>query len=87
MKRKGGIVSAMNKRFGLLSKCMLFLAVSIIFMSYSVTSLAETPYVISSGSYHTLAIDAYGNVWAWGKNAHGELGINNTSDSNQPVQS
>jgi len=29
---------------------------------------------ISSGKYHSLAIDAAGNIWSWGVNNNGELG-------------
>ncbi|WP_438447182.1 carboxypeptidase regulatory-like domain-containing protein [Gorillibacterium sp. sgz5001074] len=30
---------------------------------------------VASGSYHSLALDEDGNVWAWGRNNHGELGV------------
>ena len=33
---------------------------------------------------HSLAIDANGNLWAWGRNNHGQLGIGNTSDFHHP---
>ena len=29
---------------------------------------------IAAGDYHTLAVDATGRVWAWGKNGYGQLG-------------
>lgn len=29
---------------------------------------------IAAGDYHTLAVDANGRVWAWGKNGYGQLG-------------
>ena len=30
---------------------------------------------VQPGFYHTVALKADGTVWAWGYNAHGELGI------------
>lgn len=41
---------------------------------------------ISAGYYHNLALDKYGNVWAWGKNNIGQLGINNQTDQNTAVK-
>ena len=41
---------------------------------------------ISSGSGHCLAIKNDGTLWAWGNNASGRLGINNTSNRSSPVQ-
>ena len=34
---------------------------------------------IASGFNHNLAIDSAGNVWAWGQNNDGQLGISNTT--------
>ena len=34
---------------------------------------------VSTGDFHTVALKSDGTVWAWGNNAHGELGIGNTS--------
>jgi Regulator of chromosome condensation (RCC1) repeat len=41
---------------------------------------------IAAGARHSLAIDSRGNVWAWGANESGELGIGITSDSRAPVR-
>ncbi|MCL1901543.1 MAG: InlB B-repeat-containing protein, partial [Firmicutes bacterium] len=41
---------------------------------------------ISGGEYHSLAIDAAGNLWAWGSNSDGQLGDGNTTSSRTPVQ-
>src|SRR5262249_12401094 len=35
---------------------------------------------------HSLALDTAGNVWAWGWNAHGQLGDGTTTDRDVPVQ-
>jgi alpha-tubulin suppressor-like RCC1 family protein len=35
---------------------------------------------------HVLAIDEDGQVWLWGENAHGQLGINNTTNQTRPVK-
>ena len=40
---------------------------------------------ISVGSYVSSAIDYTGQVWCWGKNTHGELGINSTVCKCTPV--
>jgi alpha-tubulin suppressor-like RCC1 family protein len=37
---------------------------------------------IAAGSYHSLALDANGGVWAWGSNSDGQLGY---TDSNESV--
>lgn len=29
---------------------------------------------VSGGNYHVLALDEYGNVWAWGRGSYGQLG-------------
>jgi YD repeat-containing protein len=41
---------------------------------------------IATGSYHSLALDSSGKVWAWGYNASGQLGNGTTTDSHVPVQ-
>jgi len=35
---------------------------------------------------HSLAIDVDGNLWAWGNNLYGQLGIGNTTQQTRPVQ-
>lgn len=39
-----------------------------------------------SNGCHCLAIDIDGQVWVWGENAHGQLGINNTTNQTTPVK-
>ena len=34
---------------------------------------------ISVGAGHTLALSASGEVWAWGRNNYGQLGLDSTS--------
>ena len=34
---------------------------------------------IGAGSYHSLAVDANGDLWAWGENPHGGLGVDPAS--------
>jgi alpha-tubulin suppressor-like RCC1 family protein len=40
---------------------------------------------VSAGGNHSLAIDADGNLWAWGYNAYGQLGDGTTSNRVSPV--
>jgi alpha-tubulin suppressor-like RCC1 family protein len=41
---------------------------------------------IEAGESHSIALDTSGNVWTWGKNASGQLGLNDTVDRSSPVQ-
>ena len=41
---------------------------------------------ISAGTNHVLAIDSNNNLWAWGNNAVGQLGIGSTVQQNSPAQ-
>lgn len=41
---------------------------------------------ISVGENHSLAIDMYGNLWAWGDNSYGQLGDGTTISKTTPVQ-
>jgi len=40
----------------------------------------------ASGYSHTCAISSIGNMYCWGSNTNGQLGINNTTQQNTPVQ-
>ncbi len=40
---------------------------------------------VASGFYHSLAIGSDGNLYAWGWNGYGQLGIGNTTDQYTPV--
>ncbi len=41
---------------------------------------------IAAGNWHTVAIQADGSLWAWGRNDVGQLGIGPTADQSSPVQ-
>lgn len=41
---------------------------------------------VSAGSNHSLALDEYGNVWAWGRNNWGQLGDNSNVTRYTPVR-
>ena len=43
-------------------------------------------YDISAGKYHTLANDADHNVYAWGRNLYGELGVGSLDAKSTPVR-
>ncbi|XP_031281795.1 PH, RCC1 and FYVE domains-containing protein 1 [Pistacia vera] len=40
---------------------------------------------ISSGSYHIAVLTSGGNVYTWGKNANGQLGLGDIQDRNSPA--
>jgi len=39
-----------------------------------------------AGYSHTLALDVYGALWAWGDNGFGQLGLGDTTFRSSPVQ-
>ncbi|MCB1209409.1 MAG: choice-of-anchor D domain-containing protein [Verrucomicrobiales bacterium] len=41
---------------------------------------------IAAGAGHSLALDAEGNVWAWGSNYNGQLGLGSTSSKSVPTK-
>ena len=41
---------------------------------------------ISAGFRHSTAIDVYGDVWVWGLNSDGQLGLNHTNDEDYATQ-
>jgi alpha-tubulin suppressor-like RCC1 family protein len=41
---------------------------------------------VSGGGNYTAAIKTDGTLWNWGRNAYGQLGINDISDRSSPVQ-
>ncbi|MCL2680156.1 MAG: hypothetical protein FWF11_01565 [Coriobacteriia bacterium] len=41
---------------------------------------------ISAGGAHALALDTAGNLWAWGRNNHGQLGLDDTAAYSTPQQ-
>jgi alpha-tubulin suppressor-like RCC1 family protein len=51
----------------------------------SVAGAIKTFCAISSGGGHSLAIDKYGRVWAWGSNSNGQIGDNSTINRLTPV--
>ena len=42
--------------------------------------------MIAAGDGHSLAVDANGNLWAWGSNDRGQLGIGTVMDSHVPAR-
>ncbi|MCR8630375.1 InlB B-repeat-containing protein [Paenibacillus sp. N5-1-1-5] len=51
-----------------------------------VSALSNIKAISGGTSYHTLALDGNGNVWAWGRNDNGDLGDGTTIQRNTPVQ-
>jgi len=41
---------------------------------------------IAAGGLHSLALDEHGDVWAWGYNNKGQLGIGSTTDKRTPAR-
>lgn len=39
---------------------------------------------IGAGEHHGIALDTSGNIWTWGKNNKGQLGLHNTTPRNVP---
>ena len=70
--------------------CVLLLG--LVFLFSGCPSLFEKPLksiafsLITGGGYHTIALDEYGDVWAWGANLIGELGDGTNDDKSLPVQ-
>ncbi|WP_311388621.1 SdrD B-like domain-containing protein, partial [Bifidobacterium scardovii] len=54
------------------------------------TPVAVTPdrtyTTVSTGTYHSLALDSTGHLWAWGDNSFGQLGDGTTTDRRAPVE-
>ena len=48
-------------------------------------ALTTTP-ILSAGYLHSHALKSDGTVWAWGRNASGQLGDNTTITRHTPVQ-
>jgi alpha-tubulin suppressor-like RCC1 family protein len=46
---------------------------------------SKTITAIAVGYYHTVALDSYGKIYAWGENSQGQLGNNSTTKSLVPV--
>lgn len=71
-------------------KLSLFLAISILFVVCQ-TGTVQANYStvnqsISAGHYFNLAVKNDGTVWAWGNNAHGQLGDNTATNRPLPQQ-
>lgn len=41
---------------------------------------------ISAGTEHSLALDSYGNLWAWGRNTRGQIGNGHKISVSRPIQ-
>ncbi len=48
-------------------------------------AISDSIAALAAGDDHSLAIDANGGVWAWGRNDHGQLGDGTTVDRAVPV--
>ena len=46
----------------------------------------ENIVAISAGNYHSIALDKDGNVYTWGYNGYGQLGLGNTTNTVLPVK-
>ena len=51
-----------------------------------VSGLSSGMATVSTGSYHTCAIDLYGGVKCWGDNRYGQLGDGTNNNSTTPVE-
>ena len=40
----------------------------------------------AAGSFYTVAVQANGSLWAWGRNDYGQLGLGNAAQQNSPVR-
>ena len=41
---------------------------------------------VSAGTHHTCSVKTDGTMWCWGRNQNGQLGVNDTTNRNTPVQ-
>lgn len=41
---------------------------------------------VSTGTHHTCSVKTDGTLWCWGRNQNGQLGVNDTTNRNTPVQ-
>lgn len=49
-------------------------------------TLNSTPWTaIGAGSDHSMALNAHGQLWSWGRNNHGQLGIITPGDKSNPT--
>jgi len=54
--------------------------------STPVSVLGNRSYIaMAVGTYHCVALDASGTLWAWGYNGYGELGLNDRENRSSPV--
>jgi len=50
-----------------------------------IVNIPTTITAISAGSFHCMALDVNNNVWVWGRNSEGQLGIGSNSNINTPT--
>ncbi|AEC02284.1 fimbrillin family protein [Parasphaerochaeta coccoides] len=51
-----------------------------------VSSMGSDVAAVSAGNYHTMILKKDGTLWATGYNAHGQLGVGDTTDRSTPEQ-
>ena len=57
-----------------------------LFISPTVSATAVMKSPIAAGSFHTLAIQKDGSLYAWGRNDYGQLGLGDTTSRNLPTR-
>ncbi len=65
---------------------LLFLVLSLLGTFFLAEPLWAVEPQIAAGQTHTVALKSDGTLWAWGYNAHGQLGDSTTFQRNTPVQ-
>jgi alpha-tubulin suppressor-like RCC1 family protein len=54
--------------------------------TYCISGSCNDPMDVTAGGQHACAIFTDGGVWCWGRNEHGELGDETTTNRTQPVR-
>jgi alpha-tubulin suppressor-like RCC1 family protein len=55
-------------------------------LNSSYTQLTSTKELIACGYFNAFAINSNGNLWSWGGNSYGQLGLGDTTRRSSPVQ-
>lgn len=88
-------MNAINKAFriGFLAIIIVAFTLNFIFISYAQEDLTQEsdeqtmyrPGVISAGLYHTILVNESGEVYSWGDNSNGQLGIGDLMNLETPM--